>query len=147
MLKSGPIILLVRALFLAAAGFLISSGAAFAHGKIGAALSHDAAVLMQGSSMEEFAADPGSTSAQHAAVTSQEQPTQTTHSGDEPCSDDGAGSHLAGGCCKVACHSALTALTPEPAGASDPPNHYVRSLSDMLVGRPGIPSERPPKRV
>lgn len=143
MLKTGPITLIVRALFLALVGFLIVSGTAFAHGGATAAMGNQPPGQVQ-TAAEQDTHDIQRPAAK--ALTSQERPEQAGRSGSEPCSDDGPGGHLTGGCCNVACHAALAALAVDPAGSINPITQYIAGLSDMLVGRPNDRAERPPKR-
>jgi len=134
----GPIHVLMRALFFALVGVVLVSGTAFAHGAVTESASdwsdqhaqlqvrhHNAAPI------KDLAVQVASEQGQHTAG---------------PCSGESSGGHFGDSCCNIACHAALTTPLVEPAGTTESPRHYLATVSDMLVGRPGDRSERPPKR-
>jgi hypothetical protein len=133
-----PICWLLRALSLAATGFLLSVGTAAAHGghasggeQVSAAVSsNDEANLVDRSDV--------------VAAVSPNQAHAAKPNG-EPCSDDqGDGKH-ATGCCTMACHAALAALPVGPLTGLDRPSLRLLGNSEILHGRSGGRMERPPK--
>lgn len=136
-----PLAWFVRALALALTGLVIASGTALAHGVL-------TAHSDQPSVGSDRVTEPQR--AHHAApqavdTENWQEAAVLADSGNAPCSDEPSSGHFAGGCCNVACHAALTAPALESASAPYFPSQYRVSLSDMLVGRLGDRTERPPK--
>lgn len=129
-----------RAFLIALVGFVVASGAAFAHGGLKAAA--DGRAHERVTAAEPYAHEIQLTKAMTSWAASQ----QTDPSG-EPCSEEQPGGHVGGGCCHVACHGALAAPTVEPPGSRVSVSRDPASLSGMLVGRPNDCAERPPKRA
>ncbi len=147
MLSSGSLTSIARALFLAVVGFVIASSGAFAHGGTSSAISGQPVAQVQTTAEQDARlAIAQLTKVLTVAVAPGDRSERADRPGGEPCSDEAPGGHLPGGCCKVACHSALAAFTPEPAGTSNPTSQYVAGLGDTLVGQSGACTERPPKR-
>lgn len=133
-----PIFWLLRALSLAAVGFLLSVGTAAAHGGHAAG---DGRVSAVAASNDE--ANSVDRSDAVTAVSSKQADT-VKHNG-EPCSDSqGEGKHGTG-CCTMACHAALATLPIGPLASPDRPSLPVLGISEILHGRSGDRMERPPK--
>lgn len=133
-----PISCLLRALSLAVMGLLLSIGTAAAHGShvsdggqvSAVASSNDEANLVDRSDV----ATSASPNEAHAAKPN-----------GEPCSEgQGDGKH-ATGCCTMACHGALAALSAGPLTVPDRPSLRLLGISEILHGRSGDRMERPPK--
>ncbi|MDP1840739.1 MAG: hypothetical protein Q8N31_18285 [Reyranella sp.] len=133
-----PVSWLLRALSLAAMGFLLSVGTAAAHGSHvtdggqvpAVAASNDEANLVdRGSTVTAVSPNQA-----HAAKTD-----------GQPCSEDQGNGKHATGCCTMACHAALAALPAGPLTGPHRPALRLLGLSEILHGRSGDRMERPPK--
>lgn len=144
MCRPHPISWLLRAVSLAAMGFLLSVGTAAAHdghvsGRGQAALSSESAsaVSLSGD-ISGFDDQSG------VAAASPKQSNAAKHGGD-PCSDDQSDAKHATGCCTMACHAALATLPACPLTGPDRPSLLLLGVSEILHGRSGDRMERPPK--
>ncbi len=137
-----PIFWLLRALSLAAVGFLLSVGTAAAHG------GH----VSGGGQVSAVAASNDETNLvdRSDVVTAvSPKPASIAKPNGDPCSDDqgdgqGNGKH-ATGCCTMACHAALATLPVGPLTGPDRPGPRLLGISEILHGRSGDRMERPPK--
>ncbi len=137
MRSAHPISWLLRALSLAAVGFLLSVGTAAAHGGHGSGGGHSAVAA----SNDEVS--PVDRSGVVTAVSSKQ--ADTVKYNGEPCSDSqGDGKHTTG-CCTMACHAALATLPVGPLAVPDRPSLRLPGNSEILHGRSGDRMERPPK--
>lgn len=139
MRRIDPLGHVVRVVVLAVLGFVIASGTALAHGgtsPVSAERSH-----VQTSTDRQ--AQHGQPITNLAMIASPLE--QAAHSG-EPCSDRQPGGHAGDGCCNVACHAALATPLSSASSTHASASQYAGSLSDMLVGRSGDRTERPPKQ-
>lgn len=138
-----PIWTLVRALSLAVVGFVMATSAVSAHeGRAQSRIYQHAAVVKT----TELAPDGyGVTNAPVLAGYGVRADCDEGGAG-IPCSEDRPAAHMSGTCCNIACHAALAAPTIEDLGADQPGDSRLAALTDMLVGRAGDRTERPPKR-
>lgn len=143
MRKSNPLklLLLLRALVLAAVSLAVSVGPAFAHA--GGAASHQrpqayaatAHADHQRGHVPDAASCVGLVQADGGDLSS------------APC-HGGLSGHGAGeNCCTLACHAALTVPAVDPLGAFDLPEPRIFGLTEMLEGWSSDRTERPPKLV
>lgn len=136
-----------RVLSLALMGFVVASGAAFAHEAYGpsgvdvqrtvAHAHHKAGPVVDRSSDVATADQPAISVATRHAVHGT--------SSEAPCSEDRAGGHGKGTCCTMACHAALPTPLIDPVGSHGLHGLRVPGLTNMLVGRSSDRTERPPR--
>jgi len=144
MRKSNPIRLLLQALALAAVGFAMSTGSAFAHG--GGAVPQDRPQAHAAATYADHQRDRAgdAVSAGDAMSYVDFVPTDSAGVTSGPCSGE-TSKHMAGeGCCSIACHAALTVPAVDSLGACDLPGACI-GLADLLQGRSSDRTERPPK--
>jgi|LNFM01.1.fsa_nt_gb hypothetical protein len=133
---------LAGALSLAVMGFVLATGAAAAH---------DVHVpkgdQSNPSAQTAQTADPLRDLGTSEVLASSELSMQADHNGNSsvPCSKERSAGHASGNCCTVACHAALAAPHLDPVGSLVLPSSRIVGLADMLVGRLGDRTERPPK--
>jgi hypothetical protein len=139
MRRTDPLGHVVRVIVLAVLGFVIASGTALAHGGTSPA-SAERSHVQTSTDRQAQHGQPITTLAMIASPLE-----QAAHSG-EPCSDRQPGGHAGDGCCNVACHAALATPLSSAGSTHALASQYVGSLSDMLVGRFGDRTERPPKQ-
>lgn len=120
---------LAQVVSLAVIGLALTVGAAFAHG--GAMASHDHAAMQVQAQAGDQTGDA------HGAV--------EASTGEKPCSNDHRSRSDSIGCCTMACHAALAVPAIEPPGAHEPASVRVVALDDILEGRSGDRTERPPR--
>lgn len=136
-----------RVLLLAAMGFIVTSGAAFAHeayGPFGVDVQRTVAHASHKAGRNAYQSSEVAT-ADHAAISAATQNAVYGVSGEAPCSEDRAGGHGAGTCCTMACHAALPPPLIDAVGSHGLPGLRVAGLTDMLVGRSSDRAERPPR--
>ena len=138
MRRLGSITMVVRALLLAVLGLAVTSGVALAHG--------DVALVQIAAERHSYDVQPADIHSTNNPVASLDAPEQLAHSGAPCSSDEQSGSHMAGGCCNVACHAALVSFAVGPIAAIDLPDTRIVGLTDMLEGRSSDRTERPPRR-
>lgn len=130
------------ALSLAVMGFVLATGAAAAHD--GHVPKGD---QLNASAQTTQTADPLPDLGISEVLASSELSMRAAHDGHSsaPCSKDRSAGHASGNCCTVACHAALAAPYLDPVGSLVLPSSRIVGLADMLVGRLGDRTERPPK--
>lgn len=142
MRRANLICRLAGALSLAVMGFVLATGAAVAHdGHVPKGDQPNA------SAQTTRTADPLRDLGTSEVLASSEFSMQADHDGHSsaPCSKDRSAGHASGNCCTVACHAALAAPPLDPVGSFMLPSSRIVGLADMLVGRLGDRTERPPK--
>lgn len=138
MRKSNPIRLLLQALALAAVGFAMSAGSAFAHG--GGAAPHDRPQAHATATHADHQRGGAGDAVSYVDLVQKD--SAGVSSG--PCSGE-TSRHMAGeSCCSIACHAALTVPPVDSLGACDLPGACI-GLADLLQGRSSDRTERPPK--
>lgn len=138
MRKSNPIRLLLQALVLAAVGFAMSAGSAFAHG--GGAAAHDRPQARAAATHADHERGRAGDAVSYVDFL------QTDNTGvtSGPCGGE-TSRHMAGeSCCSIACHAALAVPAVDSLGACDLPGAGIE-LADLLQGRSSDRTERPPK--
>ena len=134
-----PIGFLARALFLVMVGFVLSPGAASAHGEWDATgeVAHRRIEVQAPRHVQD------TWTAGVAAWSAVAE--QLEHEAGS-CAGEPSGDHFPDGCCTIACHGALAATAVGDPAGRDPPGDRHISLANMLVGRSAEGTERPPKR-
>ncbi|OFW96794.1 MAG: hypothetical protein A3D94_07105 [Alphaproteobacteria bacterium RIFCSPHIGHO2_12_FULL_66_14] len=146
--RAHPISWLLRALSLAAMGFLLSIGTAAAHDDHGPSRGQTelsspvAPAVMSSDDKMGFIDWNGG-----VAAVSLKQANAAKHDGTPCSSDQGDGKHATGCCCTMACHAALATLTLGPLTDHDRPSLLLLGIFETLRGRSGDRTERPPKFV
>lgn len=135
-----PIWTLVRALSLAVVGFVLITSAASAHEGRAQNRIHLHAAVNQTTQLAQDGRAVTNTPVLAVQADCDE------GGAGIPCSEDGPAAHMSGSCCNIACHGALAAATIEDPGAYEPSGSSLAGLTDLLVGRAGDRTERPPKR-
>lgn len=141
MCRANAIRLLARALWIAALGIVLASGAAAAHQGQIAINTYEQQTLAASATQRS----DGAVGLELRADMARQADYYT--SGSIPCSEDPAAGHPAGTCCTVACNPALAALPMGLIGVPETANPLIVALVDMLDGRSGDRTERPPKQA
>ena len=142
MREANIIRVLTQVVSLAMITLALTVGSAFAHG--GPATSHDhAAMQVQTQAAEQQPSDSAAVATSLLATAIQN--AVKASAGETPCSNDHRSGSDSEGCCTIACHAALAAPTIEPLGAHEPVSVRIVALADMLEGRSGDRTERPPR--
>lgn len=168
---TNPVRLLLRALALAAVGFVLAAGAAAAHERYIAAHAQERHSVMQmvspghhsdgyarpelpsdmavqtGNTVRFLAYRSGDVALALHEATLAVEPGHSTHSAasDAPCSENRADGDISGSCCTMACHAALPTSRFGPPGNQRLSGLRVAGLTNMLVGRSNDRAERPPR--
>lgn len=127
---------IVQALLLAFAAWVLAVGAASAHGGHAHADHRPVTVMASQPVAHEDATAP-------AASLPDGTEAPATHEGGT-CPGDGAASHAAG-CCTIACHAAMAVAGIDAWAGPRIACPVPMLLSDLLEGRCGDRSERPPR--
>lgn len=144
MREANIIKMLTQVVSLAMITLALTVGSAFAHG--GPATSHDhAAMQVQAQAAEQHPSDGSAVVATSLPATAIQENAVKASAGETPCSNDHRSGSNSEGCCTIACHAALAAPTIEPLGAHEPASVRTVALVDMLEGRSGDRTERPPR--
>jgi hypothetical protein len=135
--------MLTQVMSLAMVTLALMAGSSFAHG--GPAASHDhAAMQVQAQAAEQQPGDSAAAVATSLPATAIQNAVKAS-AGETPCSNDHRSGSDSEGCCTIACHAALAAPIIEPLGAHEPASVRIVALADMLEGRSGDRTERPPR--
>ena len=135
--RANPVLRLLQALALAATGFLLSAGAAMAHG--GHSSGHAAGHVRPAAAVSEAATSSQDTVVDVAGT--REVAAQPC----APCPSGQGGEHHGVDCCAVACHAALAAPAVGPLPRADGPVQ-PDGIAHRLDSRLGDRTERPPRR-
>lgn len=131
-----PLGKIAQALLLAVAAWMLGVGAASAHG--GHAHAHDRPVTVMASQPVAHEEPVDATASLSEAMDA-----PATHEGGG-CPGDGPANH-AEGCCTIACHAAMAVEGIDAWAGPGIAGPVPMLLSDMLEGRCGDRSERPPR--
>jgi hypothetical protein len=137
-----PLGKIAQALLLAVAAWVLAVGAASAHG--GHAHAYDRPVTVMASQPVAHEEPVAAT-----AGLSQETEPSATHEGggcQGGCPGDGPANH-AEGCCTIACHAAMAVVGVDAWAGPRIASPVPMLMSDLLEGRCGDCSERPPRSV
>lgn len=131
-----PLRKIAQALLLAFAAWVLAVGAASAHGGHGHADDRPPAIAASQHVVQEEPSTPAANLPEGAEM-------PAAHKGGA-CPGDGAANH-GEGCCTIACHAAMAAPGIDPWAGPGIASSVPMLVSDLLEGRCGDRSERPPR--